>query len=72
MLTVRNVLNWPRFLALKAFVFLAQIYFLDLAIFGFYNFFVLAFFYLDFPPRLFDYLAQDFHLLGLLLKLFLV
>ena len=30
---VRNIFDWPRFLALETFIFLAQIYFLDLAIF---------------------------------------
>ena len=71
----------PRFLALKASIFLAQIYFLDLAVFDFfslYNFSVLTFFYLNLLPGLFNYFTLDFcflfllRLLNLLLKLFLV
>ena len=30
---VRNIFDWPKFLALEAFVFLAQIHFLNLAVF---------------------------------------
>ena len=71
MSAIRNIPDWPRFLVLKASVFLLWIHFLDLAVFGLYNFFVLAFFHLDSPPRLSDYLTLNFYLLGLLLRLFL-
>ncbi len=67
---IRNDPDCPRFLALEALVFLARIYFLDLAVFDLYNFSMLALFHLDPLLGFHNHLALDF-LLHLLLRLFL-